>query len=119
MKSEADSSNDISMPTNMSHDEKTNPPLEKAGEIAKEMKQEVEKYVDTAKEYWEDVSETVKEKAEVARKELLKARDQTDEYVYRNPWKAVGIAAALGALAALVLRSSLRCNHEKDCCRDK
>lgn len=90
-----------------------NPPLQKAERVAEEMGKEVEHYVDSAKEYWDDLADEVKQKGYIAKEGLKKARRYTDEYAHENPWRLISIAAGVGALAALLLGSS----HHR-CCRD-
>lgn len=92
-----------------------NPPLEKAGEVAEEMKEEVGKYVESAKEYWDQMTDTVKEKTHIAREGINKAKSYADDYVHAYPWKAIGIAAAVGALAAFFLQSCSRNCHDEEC----
>ncbi|MBP9762537.1 DUF883 family protein [Patescibacteria group bacterium] len=93
-----------------------NTPMQKANEVASEMKQEVEKYVDAAKQQWNDVTDEVKKKGEMVKEDLTKARKYAEDYARENPWKVVGIAAGIGALAALLLRGcgrTCRRHHEE------
>lgn len=58
------------------------------------------KAIDTlnnAKETLSSAEGTVVEKAKVA-------AERTDEFVHRNPWEAVGVAAGLGLLIGLFIR---------------
>lgn len=50
-----------------------------------------------AKESLSSVEGTVTEKAKVV-------AERTDEFVHRNPWEAVGVAAGLGLLVGLFIR---------------
>ena len=86
----------------------TNTPMQKANEVASEMKQEVGKYVDAAKQQWGDMTEEVKKKGEMIKEDFTKARKYAEDYTRDNPWKVIGIAAGVGALAALLLRG---CTH--------
>lgn len=97
----------------------TNPPLQKAQEVAEEMKREAGRYVDSAKDHWDEFSNDLKEKGKIAREGMRKAGAYADNYVHENPWKVIGIAAGIGALAALLLsncgsrRSCRRHHHEE------
>ena len=50
-----------------------------------------------AKESLSSVEGTVTEKAKVV-------AERTDEFVHRNPWEAVGVAAGIGLLVGLFIR---------------
>lgn len=94
-----------------------NPPLQKATEVANEMKQEVGKYVDTAKERLEKFGEDVKEQGKMAREGLDKARKYANDYVHENPWQVIGIAAAVGAVVGLLVSgcaSKKKCRHHEE-----
>ncbi len=94
-----------------------NSPMQKASEVATEMKQEVGKYVDTAKEQLGEFGDQLKEKGKMAREQLNKAKQYADDYAHENPWKLVGIAAAIGALAALAISGcsrSKKCRHHEE-----
>ena len=53
--------------------------------------------LNNAKETLSTVEGTVVEKAKVV-------AERTDEFVHRNPWEAVGVAAGLGLLIGLFIR---------------
>lgn len=95
----------------------TNPPMQKAAEVAAEIKQEVGKYADTAKEYWDEFSDEVRAKSQIAREGLNKAKKYADDTVHENPWRAVALAAVIGTVAGLVIggcNSGKRCRHQHD-----
>lgn len=95
-----------------------NKPLQKAGEVAGEMKQEVDKYVDSAKHYWDEFSTGLEEKGKIAREGLNKATKYANEYAHEHPWKLIGIAAAVGALAALAITSCGSCNCRRHAAKE-
>lgn len=67
-----------------------------AGEGAAAARARIQKSLETVKENLADAEEAV-----IARtKEAAKA---TDEYVHENPWKAVGITAALGLIVGMLI----------------
>jgi len=53
--------------------------------------------LNNAKESLSSVEGTVTEKAKVV-------AERTDEFVHRNPWEAIGVAAGLGLLIGLLIR---------------
>ena len=53
--------------------------------------------LNSAKESLSSVEGTVTEKAKVI-------AERTDEFVHRNPWEAVGVAAGIGLLVGLFIR---------------
>jgi len=53
--------------------------------------------LNSAKESLSSVEGTVTEKAKVV-------AERTDEFVHRNPWEAVGVAAVIGLLVGLFIR---------------
>lgn len=53
--------------------------------------------LNSAKESLSSVEGTVTEKAKVV-------AERTDEFVHRNPWEAVGVAAGIGLLVGLFIR---------------
>jgi len=53
--------------------------------------------LNNAKESLSSVEGTVTEKAKVV-------AERTDEFVHRNPWEAVGVAAGIGLLVGLFIR---------------
>ena len=53
--------------------------------------------LNSAKESLSSVEGTVTEKAKVV-------AERTDEFVHRNPWEAIGVAAGLGLLIGLFIR---------------
>jgi ElaB/YqjD/DUF883 family membrane-anchored ribosome-binding protein len=53
--------------------------------------------LNNAKESLSSVEGTLTEKAKVV-------AEQTDEFVHRNPWEAIGVAAGLGLLIGLLIR---------------
>jgi ElaB/YqjD/DUF883 family membrane-anchored ribosome-binding protein len=53
--------------------------------------------LNNAKDSLSSVEGTVTEKAKVV-------AERTDEFVHRNPWEAVGVAAGLGLLIGLLIR---------------
>ena len=60
--------------------------------------------LDNAKEIWEDGTERLRLKA--AEWGVDEMANDVRTYVRRNPWKSLGIAAGVGLLAGLILRSS-------------
>lgn len=95
----------------------SNPPLQKANEVANEMKQEVGKYVDTAKERLEKFGDDMKEQGKMAREGLEKAKKYADDYVHENPWTVIGVAAAVGAVVGLLVGgcgSNRKCRHHDE-----
>ncbi len=102
------------------NDTELNPSMQKAAEAATELKdevkQEIGKYADTAKEYWDEFSDEVRAKAQIAREGLTKAKKYADDTVHENPWRAIGLAAVIGAVAGIVISScnrSKRCRHQQ------
>ena len=53
--------------------------------------------LNSAKESLSSVEGTVTEKAKVV-------AERTDEFVHRNPWEAIGVAAGIGLLVGLFIR---------------
>ena len=53
--------------------------------------------LNSAKESLSSVEGTVTEKAKIV-------AERTDEFVHRNPWEAVGVAAGIGLLVGLFIR---------------
>jgi ElaB/YqjD/DUF883 family membrane-anchored ribosome-binding protein len=53
--------------------------------------------LNSAKESLSSVEGTMTEKAKVV-------AERTDEFVHRNPWEAVGVAAGIGLLVGLFIR---------------
>lgn len=90
-----------------------NQPLQKAREVADEMEKEVDHYVQSAKDYWDEFADEAKQKGYIAKEGLQKLRRHTDEYVHKNPWHMIGVAAGMGALVALLFGGHReRCRHE-------
>lgn len=79
-----------------------NTPMTRANEVMQDMKEEVGGYIDTVKQGFDDASEQVKDKGMRARDLAQDAAKQADEYVRENPWPAIGVAAAVGAVVALL-----------------
>lgn len=100
--------------TNHTSTPATNTPMQKANEVAQEMKDEVGKYAETAKEYWNEFTNGVRTKSEIAREGVNKAKKYADNMAHESPWKLIGIAAIAGAVAGLVLSS---CHTSKKGCR--
>ena len=66
-----------------------------------EMKSKVSSQYDAAREKFGEIQTTVQEGAK-------QAMTTTDEYVRSNPWRAVGIAAGVGALVGFLAALSSR-----------
>ena len=66
-----------------------------------EMKSKVATQYDAAREKFGEIQATVQEGAK-------QAMTTTDEYVRSNPWRAVGIAAAAGAVIGLLCAAAAR-----------
>lgn len=114
--------NEVRLPTD---------PGAKAEETMNEMKREVGSYVNKANQYVDQTKEKAKELGHEAKERATdvmsdlrvqgnKMADQVrekckdlDVYARENPWHVAGVAAAIGALAAILLcRSSRRCSDE-------
>jgi ElaB/YqjD/DUF883 family membrane-anchored ribosome-binding protein len=65
------------------------------GSKLSEVKVKVQQQLDSAKQMLGEIQTTVNDGAKVA-------IDTTDAYVRSNPWRAVGISAALGALVGFL-----------------
>ena len=50
---------------------------------------------------------SVEENLAEARRHLAELQDSTDEYVRANPWQAIGIAAAVGAIVGVLVGLTL------------
>ncbi len=61
-----------------------------------ELRSKVQAQVDTAKQSLAELQQKVQENSKVA-------IDTTDQYVRANPWRAVGIGAAVGALLGVLI----------------
>lgn len=66
------------------------------GERVAEVRAKAEESLRAAKMRLKDTQEAIVDKAKAA------ARD-TDQYVHENPWKAAGIAAAVGVLIGAII----------------
>jgi ElaB/YqjD/DUF883 family membrane-anchored ribosome-binding protein len=67
-----------------------------AGEGAVAARARIQKSLHVVKERLVDAEEAVIERTKEAAK-------VTDEYVHENPWKAIGITAALGLIAGMLI----------------
>lgn len=67
-----------------------------AGENAAAARARIQKSLHVARERLLDAEEAVVERTKAAAK-------ATDEYVHDNPWKAIGISAALGLIAGMLI----------------
>jgi ElaB/YqjD/DUF883 family membrane-anchored ribosome-binding protein len=67
-----------------------------AGEAAVAARARIQKSLQVAKERLVDAEEAVIERTKEAAK-------VTDEYVHENPWKAIGVTAALGLIAGMLI----------------
>jgi ElaB/YqjD/DUF883 family membrane-anchored ribosome-binding protein len=67
-----------------------------AGEGAVAARARIQKSLQVVKENLVDAEEAVVERAKEAAK-------VTDEYVHDNPWKAIGITAALGMIVGMLI----------------
>jgi ElaB/YqjD/DUF883 family membrane-anchored ribosome-binding protein len=67
-----------------------------AGESAVAARTRIQKSLHVVKERLIDAEEAVIERTKEAAK-------VTDEYVHENPWKAIGITAALGLIAGMLI----------------
>jgi ElaB/YqjD/DUF883 family membrane-anchored ribosome-binding protein len=61
-----------------------------------EMRAKVQSQIDAARQTLGELQQTVQDGAKVA-------MTSTDEYVRSNPWRAVGISAAVGALVGFLI----------------
>jgi len=61
-----------------------------------EMRVKVQSQIDAARQTLTELQQSVQDGAKVA-------IDTTDEYVRSNPWRAVGISAAIGALIGFLI----------------
>lgn len=67
-----------------------------AGEGAAAARARIQKSLHVVKERLVDAEEAMVERTKEAAK-------VTDEYVHENPWKAIGISAALGLIAGMLI----------------
>jgi ElaB/YqjD/DUF883 family membrane-anchored ribosome-binding protein len=67
-----------------------------AGDAAVAARARIEKSMQVARERLANAEEMVLERAKEAAK-------VTDEYVHENPWKAIGVTAALGLIAGMLI----------------
>ncbi len=65
---------------------------------AQALRARIEQNLKHAKEYLQDVEETVVDKSKVAAR-------ITDDYVHENAWQTVGLAIGLGVVIGLLLRN--------------
>ena len=61
------------------------------------LREKVQQNLKQAKDYLEDIEETVVDKSKVAAR-------ITDDYVHENAWRTIGIAVGLGILIGFLLR---------------
>lgn len=101
-----DQSNQNSLTRNLDHI------ATKSQETMNTIKQEGERYVEAAKEQWEDLKEQAQDKGEEIQEQWDTTRKTADRYARQNPWQVAGLAAALGAIAALLLTSCRRRNRD-------
>lgn len=87
-----------------------NTPMARANEVMQDMKDEVGGYVDTAKQKFDDAADQLRDKGAQAKDIAQDAVKQADEYVRENPWPAIGIAAAVGAVVALLVTGAAHQN---------
>ncbi|MBP7133827.1 DUF883 family protein [Patescibacteria group bacterium] len=80
----------------------------KSQETMNAIKQEGERYIGQAKEQWNDFKEEAQDKGQEVREQVDKATRYADRYARQNPWHVAGIAAAIGAFAALILSGGCR-----------
>lgn len=66
------------------------------GESLTNLRNKAEASLATAKSKMADAQETIVEKSKVAAK-------ATDEYVHENPWKSIGLSAAVGLVIGLLI----------------
>jgi ElaB/YqjD/DUF883 family membrane-anchored ribosome-binding protein len=59
---------------------------------------QIEQGIEQGRYTWSQIQETVSTKTKAA-------AEATDAYVHENPWKVVGMAAGLGLIIGLLLRS--------------
>lgn len=83
----------------------------KSQETMNAIKQEGERYIGQAKEQWNDFKEQAQDKGKEVREQFDEVTRSTDRYARQNPWHVAGIAAAIGALAALVITGG--CHHRR------
>lgn len=83
----------------------------KSQETLNAIKQEGEHYVAQAKEQWDDLKEQAQDKSREVREQLDEVTRSADRYARQNPWHVAGIAAAIGAVVALVLSGG--CYHRR------
>ena len=67
-----------------------------AGEAAVAARARIQKSLQVVKERLVDAEDAVIERTKEAAK-------VTDEYVHENPWKAIGVTAALGLIAGMLI----------------
>lgn len=83
----------------------------KSQETMNAIKQEGERYIGQAKEQWNDFKEQAQDKSKEVREQFDEVTRSADRYARQNPWHVAGIAAAIGALVALVLSGG--CHHRR------
>ena len=66
------------------------------GERARDLRSQVAALLSSAQDKWQDLQDEAVDRAKVAAR-------VTDEYVRDNPWQAIGVAAAVGFLAGVLL----------------
>jgi ElaB/YqjD/DUF883 family membrane-anchored ribosome-binding protein len=59
---------------------------------------QIEQGIEQGRYTWKEIQDTVTTKTKAA-------AEATDAYVHENPWKVVGMAAGLGLIVGLLLRS--------------
>jgi ElaB/YqjD/DUF883 family membrane-anchored ribosome-binding protein len=97
---------------------------QKADQIAQDIKNETQKYADTAKSYvntavdkvqdvtnqarakGQEMMGQMQEKGQEAKDQLMEAATRADTYAKSNPWPLIGLAAACGFIAGLMCQSS-------------
>lgn len=80
----------------------------KSQETMNAIKREGERYVDEAKERFADFKDQAEDKGRELKEQWDVTCRNADRYARQNPWHVAGIAAAIGAVAALLLTSCRR-----------
>ncbi|GEM_PF-2923045 len=96
---------------------------QKEQEIKDELRQETQRYADTAKDYVRSASNKVEEatekakekgqelmerfneKEQKAKEQMQKAAKQADEYAHQNPWSLIAGAALIGFFMGMLVKN--------------
>ncbi len=80
----------------------------KSQETLQTIKREGERYIGEAKERLEDLKDQAQGKGREIKEDWDVARKNADRYARQNPWHVAGIAAAIGAVVALLFTGRRR-----------